>query len=152
MRGSDLPFQLIFAVWLLFFKPPYFMHYIPLILGNIGRIYIMAVYKTGEITTISQELIIFQNQCETFIFIISLFEVFSFSKMWLIQLLFLALFLKIKYKLYAPSRKAFNEMHFYFDRLSRNLSFRSIYHIMYEFISLFSNDVQAPVHAMDIYY
>lgn len=79
MIRGDMIYQLFFCLCLLIFKPPFFVHYIPLILGNIGRMYLMTIYKTGEITTISQELIIFQNQCEMFVIIISLLEVFSFT-------------------------------------------------------------------------
>jgi hypothetical protein len=152
MIGGDLPYQLAFALWLFAFKPPFFMHYIPFLLGNVGRLYIMTVYRSGEITTIPQELIIFQNKSEIFILFISLIDLFGFTQMRLVQLVALALIIKLKYRFYAPSRKAFNDLHFYFDRLSRSINLRSIYHVVYEFISLFSNDVQTPINPMDIYY
>lgn len=36
---GEFPTQLLFMVWLYFFKVPYFLHYIPLILSNAGKLY-----------------------------------------------------------------------------------------------------------------
>lgn len=63
LHRGDLPYQLLFAIWLFYFQAPHFLHYIPYLLGNVGRIYIMATFKSGEIKTTTQEMILFQNQC-----------------------------------------------------------------------------------------
>lgn len=51
-----------------------------------------------------------------------------------------------------PTRKAYNDIHFTMDRISRSLGMRSVYHVVYKFISLFSNDVEGRTNNVDIYY
>lgn len=45
--SGDFAYQMAFMLWLAIFKVPYFMHYIPLLLSNTGKIYVMAVSKNG---------------------------------------------------------------------------------------------------------
>jgi hypothetical protein len=51
-----------------------------------------------------------------------------------------------------PTRKAYNEIHFFMDRVSRSLSMRSVYHVIYKVVCVFSNDVEGRNNNVDIYY
>jgi len=48
-------------LWLVSFKGSHFLYYIPLLLSNVGKIYIMSLQKQGEQSNVTAELIIFQN-------------------------------------------------------------------------------------------
>ena len=63
-----------------------------------------------------------------------------------------SLIVKLKYRFYGPTRKAYQEMHFFFDRLSRAMNLRGPYHLIYEAISMFSNDVEGRPPAFDMFY
>ena len=45
--SGDFLYQLGYMIWLVSFRMPHFMYYIPILLGNVGKIYIMAVSKNG---------------------------------------------------------------------------------------------------------
>lgn len=45
--SGDFIYQIAFMVWLVVFRIPHFLHYIPLLLSNVGKLYIMAVSKNG---------------------------------------------------------------------------------------------------------
>ena len=45
--SGDFLYQIALMVWLVSFKLPHFMYYIPVLLSNVGKIYIMAVSKNG---------------------------------------------------------------------------------------------------------
>lgn len=47
LHKGDLPYQLLLGIWLYYFEAPHFLHFIPYLLGNVGRIYIMATFKSG---------------------------------------------------------------------------------------------------------
>ena len=64
---GDFLFQLAYAIWCYAFGMTYFMYYIPLLLGDVGRLHVMTAQMTGENSTVSHELIIFQNQSEIYI-------------------------------------------------------------------------------------
>ena len=64
---GDFIYQLCLMAWLIIFRVPFFMHYIPLLLSNVGKIHIMVASKHGEHPSSVHELIIFQNQTEGFI-------------------------------------------------------------------------------------
>ena len=51
-----------------------------------------------------------------------------------------------------PTRKAYNEIHFFMDRVSRSLGMRSVYHVVYKVVCIFSNDVEGRNNNVDIYY
>ncbi len=51
---GDFPYQLAFALWLYVFEASHFIYFIPLLLGIVGRIYVMAVFGRSDVTTISQ--------------------------------------------------------------------------------------------------
>ena len=106
--SGDFGYQLAFMLWLAVFRVPYFMHYIPLLLSNVGKIYIMAVSKHGEHPSTVQELIIFQNQTETYILLTLLLELIGFSRLKLFKFILYALVVKLKYRFYSPTRKAYN--------------------------------------------
>lgn len=46
---------------------------------------------------------------------------------------------KAKYGFYYPSQKAFVELHFAFDNLTRKWGFRPLYHLLYMGITVFSS-------------
>lgn len=141
---GDCLYQLAYMAWLYYFEIHYFMHFIPLMLSNVGKNAIMADKKNGEVMMVVQELIIFQNQCEAYILFTLFVEILTFNKIKLLQFIFFAAIVKMKYRFYRPSHKAYNEMHFFLDRLSRRLNIRWAYHSIYWCVTLFSNDVYTP--------
>ena len=105
---GDFVYQLGFMVWLVAFRVPYFMHYIPLLLSNVGKIHIMVTSKHGEHPSSVHELIIFQNQTETFIMVTLLIEFLTFDRFKIIRALIYCGLVKLKYMYYSPTRKAYN--------------------------------------------
>lgn len=105
---GDLPYQLTFIAWLLLFRVPHFMHYIPLLLSNVGKVYIIASQKGGEQNSLVHELIIFQTQTEAYILFTLLLEVLGLKQWDLLRCVIYGVIVKLKYKWYGPSRKAFN--------------------------------------------
>ena len=80
------------------------------------------------------------------------FEILTLDPWKVLKLVSLALLIKLKYRFYAPTRKAYQEIHFFFDKLSRFMNIRGLYNVIYETISLLSNDVEGRVNNFDICY
>lgn len=53
-----------------------------------------------------------------------------------IELINMAMFMKFKYSLHYGTRKAYEDIHFGLDRVSKGLGIRSLYHNLHKFISL----------------
>lgn len=143
LRG-EFPTHILFLAWLYYYKVPYFLHYIPIILNSTGKVYWLLKEKNIEIVTVVQQLIIFQSQCEAFVSFNLFLSACTLNYEKILQFLTYVLILKIKYRFYAPAHKAYNEVHFFFDRISRYFKFRSFYHFVYRAISCFSNDAYSP--------
>lgn len=48
-----------------------------------------------------------------------------------------AIIIKLKYSFYFPAQKAFVELHFYFDKISKIWNIRKLYHFIHNLISIF---------------
>jgi hypothetical protein len=149
--SGDFLYQLAFMGWLLYFRAPHFLHYIPLLLSNVGKVTIMALQK-GEQHTAVQDLILFQNHTEAFVLFTLFLEVFSLRTEHLLRWIAYGLLIKLKYRFYAPTRKAYNQIHFELDRRSRNLNLRGAYHLLHDCLSLFSSDAEGRPSNVEAYY
>lgn len=59
----------------------------------------------------------------------------------IIELIILVVVLKFKYSLHYGTRKAYSDIHFGLDKISKGLGIRSIYHSMHKLISHLSYGV-----------
>lgn len=82
---------------------------------------------------------IFQVKCEAFILGVLCLLLFSLAPLRLLDFLVFAAILKIKYSFYYPGQKAFLELHFSLDKLTRRWGCRPIYHLLVMAISHFSS-------------
>lgn len=151
LRG-DLLFQIAFVAYLFYFKVTHFLYYIPLLLSNVGKLQWLANQKGEEMNVTIQQLIIFQNQCEGYILCTLLVESILVNRASFLRFLVYGLIVKLKYRFYQPTHKAYNQIHFFFDRLSRRFKCRAIYHVVYKIISFFSNDIYSTPAVSDILY
>lgn len=148
----DFPSHALFLIWLYFFKVPYLMHYIPLILNSSGKVIWLVRQLDIENVTLIQQLIVFQSQSEAFVSLHLFISALTLDHSKILQFVTYALILKIKYRFYAPAHKAFNEIHFRLDRISRYFNFRAFYHYVYKVITCFTNDPYFPANNFEMLY
>jgi hypothetical protein len=63
----------------------------------------------------------------------------KFNAQSLLEFLTFAAIVKLKYSFYFPSQKAFVELHFAFDNLTRRWGCRPIYHLLYMGVTVLSS-------------
>lgn len=107
IRG-DLFFQIAFMAYLYWFNLTHFLHYIPLLLSNVGKLQWLANQKSEQVYISIQQLIIFQNQCEGYILCTLLVESIVVNRAYFLRFLIYGLIVKLKYRFYLPTHKAYN--------------------------------------------
>ena len=137
--SGEAPHQLLYLAWLYYFPKNEYLFFVPLALCTIGKTNILLNSYSEESVEKGQELILFQTKCEAFILGYLFLSMLRMDLLNLVEFTTFALLVKLKYSFYYPSQKAFVELHFAFDNLTRRWGCRPIYHILYMSITVFSS-------------
>jgi hypothetical protein len=137
--SGEAPHQLLYLIWLFFFPKDKYLYFVPLALSTIGKVNILLNSNSEDSLEKAQELILFQTKCEAFILGYLFLSMFSFSLIPVLEFAAFAFLIKLKYSFYYPSQKAFVELHFAFDNLTRKWGCRPLYHVLYMGINIFSS-------------
>jgi hypothetical protein len=86
---------------------------------------------------LAEELILFQIKTEAFILGMHFLILMQLDLHSLYELVLLATICKLKYSFYFAAQKAYVELHFAFDNITKRCGGRRIYHILYLGISKF---------------
>lgn len=78
-------------------------------------------------------------KCEGFVLGVLFLYLLKHDLASLVEFVTFAVFVKLKYSFYFPSQKAFVELHFALDNLTRKWNCRSLYHFLYMGITIFSS-------------
>lgn len=135
---GEAPHHILYITWIYLFAKGDYLFLVPLALSTLGKSLLLIDASSEESTDKAQELILFQVKCEAFILGFLLLSLFKFNLLSLLEFITFAFFVKIKYSFYSPAQKAFVELHFAFDNLTRKWRIRPIYHIFYMGINLLS--------------
>ena len=139
LASGEVPYQLAYLLGLkLYMRHTSLMHFVPLILSTTGRLMTMLNERNDNLTAVVEELILFQTKCEAFILGMFVLEALGLDLEVWAGLVVYALWVKAKYSMYFGSQKAFVELHFSFDHLSKRWGMRSCYHLVYKVVSNFS--------------
>jgi hypothetical protein len=136
---GEAPHQLLYLLWVYFFLENDYIFYVPLALSTIGKVNLMASSNSEDSVEKAQELILFQTKCEAFILGFLLLNLLSFNLKSVLEFASFAFLIKLKYSFYYPSQKAFVELHFAIDNLTRKWGCRPLYHLIYMGITVFSS-------------
>lgn len=137
--SGEAPHQLLYLAWLYYFPKSEYLFFVPLALSTIGKANILLNSYSEDSVEKGQELILFQTKCEAFILGYLFLSMLRFDLVSLVEYATFALLVKLKYSFYYPSQKAFVELHFAFDNLTRRWGCRPIYHLLYMSITIFSS-------------
>jgi hypothetical protein len=137
--SGEVPHQLLYLVWLYSFPKTEYLYFVPLALSTIGKLNILLAPNSEDSLEKAQELILFQTKCEAFVLGYLLVGMLKFSLLSVAEFATFAILVKLKYSFYYPSQKAFVELHFAFDNLTRRWGCRPLYHVLYMGITVFSS-------------
>lgn len=104
-------------------------------LSSLGKIHLLINKPSEDAAAVAEELILFQSKTETYILGTFFLSALLPTPAKLLELAAFAFFCKIKYTFYFPAQKAYVELHFALDNLTRRMGGRSIYHIAYMAVS-----------------
>lgn len=139
MLHGEAPHQLLYVLWLYLQPKEEYVYFIPLALSTIGKINLLAHPSSEENVEKTQDLILFQVKCEGFVLGVLFLCLLNHDLASLVEFVTFAVFVKLKYSFYFPSQKAFVELHFALDNLTRKWNCRSLYHFLYMGITVFSS-------------
>lgn len=137
--SGEAPHQLLYIIWLYFFPKDKYLYLVPLALSTIGKLNMLLNDNSEDSVEKAQELILFQTKCEAFLLGYVFLSMLSFSLIGVAEFATFAVIVKLKYSFYYPSQKAYVELHFAFDNLTRKYGCRPLYHILYMSITIFSS-------------
>jgi hypothetical protein len=136
---GEAPHQLLYLLWLCYFPKGEYLFFLPLALSTLGKTTLLLASNSEEGVEKGQELILFQTKCEAFILGYLCLSLLRLDVLSVVELGTFAVLVKLKYSFYYPSQKAFVELHFAFDNLTRRWGCRPLYHLLYMAVTVFSS-------------
>lgn len=133
--------MMLYIMWLIVFPQDEHLFALPLILSNIGKCYLLCTTpRTLDIDAV-ESIIILQAKFEISIIIymvlrllISVLTLRSTPYALLVSAT-LIIIMKFKYEIHYGTRRAYEEIHFGLDRISKLVNLRGGYHVLHRSVS-----------------
>jgi hypothetical protein len=134
LKSGELLHQLAYLAWMQWPRQDY-IFLAPLVLSNVGKIYAIFHEKSEDNQATIEELIKFQAKLELLLCVILLAKTFPPSLPSLLLFLSFAILCKLKYSFYFAAQKAYVELHFLLDNVTKRWGARRAYHLLHALLA-----------------
>ena len=131
LRRGELLHQLTYLGWMQLLPRQDYIYHVPLLLSNMGKIIAIFHEKSEDNQATIEELIKLQAKLELLLCLILLAKAFPPSLSNVLPFFTFALLCKLKHCFYFATQKAYMEVHFLVDNVSKRWGGRRAYHLLH---------------------